>query len=203
LGFVTLRVYFVTAPVSTMNEAGPRRPLMGGTPYAYLIGNESETRMSQEQNTTDPVCGMKVSPETARSFPFEGATYYFCSQSCEAKFRDDPRKYARKPEPKPQQKNGAIYTCPMHPEVRQQGPGACPKCGMALEPLEIEAPQETEYTCPMHPEVVRNKPGSCPKCGMALEPRTIAANDKNPELEDMIWIPRLLERSTLVRRLRA
>ncbi len=66
---------------------------------------------------------------------------------------------------------GAIYTCPMDPEVRQQGAGA--KCGMALEPLDIGAAlTKTEYTCPMHPEVVSDAPGSCPKCGMALEART-------------------------------
>src|SRR4030042_4885698 len=82
----------------------------------------------------------------------------------------------------------AIYTCPMHPEIRQPAPGSCPKCGMALE---LESPQETiavpgmvEYTCPMHPEVVRSEPGSCPICGMALEPRNAPAED-NTELNDM------------------
>jgi P-type Cu+ transporter len=79
------------------------------------------------------------------------------------------------------------YTCPMDPEVRQQGPGDCPKCGMALEPVIAALPAtKTEYTCPMHPEIVRDKPGSCPICGMALEPRTVtAAEEKNPELVDM------------------
>ena len=78
----------------------------------------------------------------------------------------------------------AIYTCPMDPEVRKQGPGACPKCGMALEPLRTAtAVTRTEYVCPMHPEVVRNEPGSCPICGMALEPRTVTvAEEANPEL---------------------
>ena len=81
----------------------------------------------------------------------------------------------------------------MDPEVRQQGAGACPKCGMALEPLDIAAAlAKTEYTCPMHPEIVSDRPGSCPKCGMALEPRTVAlTEEKNPELEDMtrrFWI---------------
>ena len=66
------------------------------------------------------------------------------------------------------------YTCPMHPEVRQGHPGACPKCGMALEPESLSPPAtRTEYTCPMHPEIVQDRPGSCPKCGMALEPRTV------------------------------
>src|SRR5512143_2092064 len=79
------------------------------------------------------------------------------------------------------------FTCPMHPEVRQPGPGNCPKCGMALEPLAGAAPAtKTEWTCPMHPEVVRDAPGNCPKCGMALEPRTTAGEEEeNRELRDM------------------
>jgi P-type Cu+ transporter len=85
------------------------------------------------------------------------------------------------------------YTCPMHPEVISEKPGACPKCGMALEPKEIQVSSSTSiYTCPMHPEIVRKAPGNCPKCGMALEPKEVAATDKNnSELEDMsrrFWI---------------
>ena len=69
-----------------------------------------------------------------------------------------------------------IYTCPMDPEVRQDGPGICPVCGMALEPETIELPTaKTEYVCPMHPEVVRDEPGDCPICGMALEARSVSA----------------------------
>ncbi|MFA9410995.1 MAG: copper-translocating P-type ATPase [Deltaproteobacteria bacterium] len=80
------------------------------------------------------------------------------------------------------------HTCPMHPEVRQAGPGNCPKCGMAFEP--VSPPQldtRIEWTCPMHPEIVRFEPGSCPICGMALEPREVALGDDtpNPELTDM------------------
>ena len=88
------------------------------------------------------------------------------------------------------------YVCPMCPEVRQVGPGPCPKCGMALDPESPGfAPTKTEYTCPMHPEVVRAEPGSCPKCGMALEPRTVTAEEENPELRDMtrrFWISMVL-----------
>jgi Cu+-exporting ATPase len=74
----------------------------------------------------------------------------------------------------------------MHPEVRQTGPGACPKCGMALEPANLALSQSrTEYTCPMHPEIVRSEPGSCPICGMALEPRDIRGDEVNPELANM------------------
>jgi Cu+-exporting ATPase len=84
-------------------------------------------------------------------------------------------------------------TCPMHPDVRQEGAGDCPQCGMALEPVVAALPvTRTEYTCPMHPEIVRDAPGSCPICGMALEPRTISVEDeKNPELVDMtrrFWV---------------
>ncbi len=75
----------------------------------------------------------------------------------------------------------------MHPEVDALGPGACPECGMALEPAGVAAPAtRTEWTCPMHPEIVRDAPGSCPICGMALEPRTVTAEEpENPELRDM------------------
>jgi Cu+-exporting ATPase len=80
----------------------------------------------------------------------------------------------------------------MCPEVRETKPGACPSCGMALEPDVPLAPTRIEYTCPMHPEIVRPAPGSCPICGMALEPRTITAGaEENPELRDMtrrFWI---------------
>jgi len=65
------------------------------------------------------------------------------------------------------------------------GPGACPKCGMALEPDVPLAASKTTWTCPMHPEIVRDTPGFCPICGMALEPRTVATEEDNPELRDM------------------
>lgn len=87
------------------------------------------------------------------------------------------------------------YTCPMHPEVRQQGPGSCPKCGMALEPSSPPVVEKTEYVCPMHPEVVQDHPGSCPKCGMALEPRTVTAEEDDSELKYMtlrFWVSALL-----------
>jgi Cu+-exporting ATPase len=84
------------------------------------------------------------------------------------------------------------YICPMCPEVREMKPGACPSCGMALEPEVPVAGTRTEYTCPMHPEIVRSEPGSCPICGMALEPRMMsAAVEENPELRDMtrrFWV---------------
>ncbi|MDA8172798.1 MAG: copper-translocating P-type ATPase [Nitrospiraceae bacterium] len=85
-----------------------------------------------------------------------------------------------------------IYTCPMHPEVRERKPASCPKCGMALEaetpPLAAKTPVKTEWTCPMHPGIVRDAPGNCPICGMALEATTRAAapgEQENPELRSM------------------
>jgi Cu+-exporting ATPase len=79
-----------------------------------------------------------------------------------------------------------LHVCPMCPGVEKGGPGACPRCGMALEPALPAAARRVEWTCPMHPEVVRDEPGSCPICGMALEPRTVTADDApNPELTDM------------------
>lgn len=93
---------------------------------------------------------------------------------------------ARGQMPSPQRTSETVYGCPMHPEVRQAGPGACPKCGMALEPISpAPEPLRTEWACPMHPEIVRDAPGSCPICGMALEPRTATADEENPELRDM------------------
>ena len=89
-----------------------------------------------------------------------------------------------------------IYTCPMHPEIRQEQPGDCPKCGMALEPVTPQKPESgVRYTCPMHPEIIRDKPGNCPICGMALEPMEAVVEGENAELVDMsrrFWISALL-----------
>ena len=86
----------------------------------------------------DPVCGMRVNPKTAKHrAEHVGKTYYFCSAGCRTKFVGDPAKYlAPKQTAAPQEPvaPGTIYTCPMHPEIRQVGPGSCPICGMALEP---------------------------------------------------------------------
>jgi P-type Cu+ transporter len=89
----------------------------------------------------DPVCGMDVDPHTtAHRATLGGRSYYFCSGGCRARFLASPATYldrnGRPAEPVPE---GAIYTCPMHPEVRQVGPGTCPICGMALEPVEVNA----------------------------------------------------------------
>jgi Cu+-exporting ATPase len=162
---------------------------------------------------TDPICGMNVEPERAAgTHIYNGQAYYFCSERCLAKFKEDPEKFVKLPtvghaehghghsnmQAQPHTSNvhnteHVAYVCPMDPEVRESKPGACPKCGMALEPAAPAAPiVKTEYVCPMHPEIVRLEPGACPICGMALEPRTVTLEEEtNPELIDMtrrFWI---------------
>ena len=88
------------------------------------------------KTATDPVCGMQVDPaKTPHHANHAGVEYHFCAARCREKFIADPAKYlAPKPVTPDAAATGAIYTCPMHPQVRQQGPGTCPICGMALEP---------------------------------------------------------------------
>src|SRR6266511_498183 len=97
----------------------------------------------------DPVCGMTVNPAAAAAeVEYEGTRYYFCSSGCAAKFRADPARYVtvraadpgatpRGSEPRPPSPPGTTYTCPMHPEIIRDRPGACPICGMALEPRTV------------------------------------------------------------------
>jgi Cu+-exporting ATPase len=153
------------------------------------------------QPTIDPVCGMTVDPaKAAATAEQNGTRYFFCSQGCATKFSAEPEKYlqskpaaaAASPASADEAAHGTEYICPMDPEVHKMGPGACPKCGMALEPATITAPaKKTDFTCPMHPEISRQEPGNCPICGMTLEPRETTAKEINPELVDMtrrFWI---------------
>jgi P-type Cu+ transporter len=156
----------------------------------------------------DPVCGMQVDPaKAAGQSQYQGQTYSFCSLGCKKKFDLNPAQYLSDATLRPSDagmqtttpvasasKPGTPgkYTCPMHPEVQAGKPGSCPKCGMALEPMNLAAATDRiEYTCPMHPQIVRDEPGQCPICGMALEPRNVLADAANPELVDMtrrFWI---------------
>ncbi len=95
-----------------------------------------------ENTATDPVCGMKVDPaKTPHRHSHDGHSYFFCSAGCRGKFIADPAKYLRKEAATeaPAVPPGTIYTCPMHPQIRQVGPGSCPICGMALEPVSVTA----------------------------------------------------------------
>ncbi len=97
-----------------------------------------------------------------------------------------------------QPRKAGVWTCPMCEGVESDGPAACPKCGMALEPPLV--PAATTWTCPMHPDVVADSPGDCPKCGMALEPME-PTDEENPELRDMtrrFWISAALSLPLLI-----
>jgi len=152
---------------------------------------------AQTEEVLDPVCGMTVKPASAAAHAeFKGTTYNFCSQHCHDRFVAEPSKYTdttqaqakikATPQPPKAETGGDIYTCPMHPEIRETEIGSCSKCGMSLEIAGAPAAAaKIEYTCPMHPQIVQDHPGNCPICGMALEPRTVAAEEDNTELRDM------------------
>jgi P-type Cu+ transporter len=179
--------------------------------------------MQEHVNTIekDPVCGMTVDPgRAAAQSVYDSKTFYFCCQNCATKFAASPEKYlgaanatathtapvqltgikSAQPNTTTASQNTSAkkpfapdYICPMDPEVHKDRPGACPKCGMALEPAIPTQPfTRIEYTCPMHPQIVRPGPGSCPICGMALELRDVVADqEENPELADMtrrLWV---------------
>jgi len=95
---------------------------------------------------TDPVCGMTVKPDSAHATTHDGRLIRFCSAKCLARFEADPQRYLAPPAPQEAVPAATEYTCPMHPDIRQPGPGTCPKCGMALEPLlpELEAGENPE-----------------------------------------------------------
>jgi Cu+-exporting ATPase len=139
---------------------------------------------------------MTVDPaDAAGSYEYRGQQYYFCHPSCLERFQANPEEFLQTDAKATAAVPAArAYICPMDPEVRQSEPGACPKCGMALEPdlSDPAAFMKVEYTCPMHPEIVRDQPGACPICGMALEPRMVGLDNRpNPELVDMtrrFWI---------------
>lgn len=159
--------------------------------------NASPDQYVKEQEEKDPVCGMDVSAESEHHHEHAGKTYHFCSQNCHDKFVADPQAFLNKDTStaEPVDTN-ATYTCPMHPEIEQQGPGTCPKCGMALEVKGAPViATKTQYTCPMHPEIIQDEPGNCPKCGMALEAVTVDAEEDDSELHYMnkrFWFSAIL-----------
>lgn len=175
----------------------------------------------------DPVCGMIINEESAVAFKeWQGVRYGFCSRKCYDSFSAEPEKYITATEQnhtaapvccspvsvadhskhrhsKAKKESSGTYTCPMHPEIREDGPGSCPKCGMGLEAVTpVQLAVGMEYVCPMHPEVVQDKPGDCPICGMALEPKTVTAEmESNPELIDMsrrFWFSMVLSIPLLI-----
>jgi Cu+-exporting ATPase len=185
--------------------SAPMAPRM--TPLMPTIPASTKPASVGKLLGTDPVCGMQVLEKpNAISRQHGGTTYFFCNPRCAERFDADregilaaPGSHGMHRSPTPSAEAGAApttataeYVCPMCPEVHEVRPGACPSCGMALEPAIPEAATRTEYVCPMHPEVVKAGPGECPICGMALEPRAVPLEEApNPELVDMtrrFWI---------------
>ena len=115
--------------------------------------------------TTDPVCGMTVDLATSRHhFEHANGIFHFCSAGCREKFVADPEAYLA-PKARPSATPGAVYTCPMHPEIRQTGPGSCPICGMALEPLTVTAePEANPELADMTPPLLDRRRADRPGC---------------------------------------
>ncbi len=125
--------YFCAAGCKAKFEANPDR-------YLKSAAHTDASAIADGQ-AKDPVCGMTVDPANAKhQTVHDDTTYYFCAAGCKAKFEANPDRYL-KPEEHPAEPvpEGTIYTCPMHPEIRQVGPGSCPLCGMALEPELVTA----------------------------------------------------------------
>ena len=169
----------------------------GAQPDKFISGSNGDSA-----ELKDPVCGMTVGTDSPHHVRYNDHDYYFCSEHCETRFNNAPEDYLDRQADSPCPdgvcglSSDIVFTCPMHPEIEQKGPGSCPKCGMALEPKGMPVVEtKTEYTCPMHPEVVQDHPGSCPKCGMALEAKTVTVEEKNEELTDMnrrFWLSTVL-----------
>lgn len=149
-----------SAPCCASKRAAAARPIHPPHAHAHSeehaccssSGKQQHAQPTGEATTTDPVCGMTVGADSPHTATYEGEHYFFCSAGCRTKFLADPKAYLGAPAPKRVRESkplsrdatvapGTIYTCPMHPEVRQVGPGSCPICGMALEP---EMPTEHE-----------------------------------------------------------
>ena len=195
--------YFCCEGCAKKFSADPEKYLK---PVAGLVTLGAAAMAPHAPSAKDPVCGMSVSPESAKyKAEYSGKTFWFCSSGCLEKFQSNPEAYLRAKvqstvtvpygesshslvdaSPAKRADSQPAYVCPMCPEVRETRPVSCPKCGMALEPEIPVATKRTEYTCPMHPQIVRPGPGSCPICGMALEPRTVTTGEEeNPELRQM------------------
>ncbi len=132
--------FFCSARCREKFETNPAQYLKAVVPASCCGGHKKEAG-SGAATVKDPVCGMLVDPATAKhKAAHEGKDYFFCSARCREKFEANPAQYLGDAKPAaPAMPAGTIYTCPMHPEIRQVGPGACPLCGMALEPAMVTA----------------------------------------------------------------
>ena len=101
-----------------------------------------ETHVHEQKHLQDPVCGMSVEPDTPLRLEHDGKAYGFCGEHCLKKFKANPGQFLEEAPPPPPETGAGKWTCPMHPEIVQDGPGSCPICGMALEPMEVTAQEE-------------------------------------------------------------
>jgi P-type Cu+ transporter len=119
----------------------------GGGYHDHAAPEHHRHHSNSTADVRDPVCGMLVDAATSKhAFDHDDKTFHFCSAGCGTKFAADPHKYLDKTAPKAEEPEGTIYTCPMHPQIHQIGPGSCPICGMALEPeiASLDAPPNAE-----------------------------------------------------------
>jgi Cu+-exporting ATPase len=166
------------------------------TPF-FVSTNSKKSSPNQEKQFIDPVCGMTATPESkGGAAQWQDETYFFCSEKCREKFVADPDRYLN-PEPLSEEEATvaaeAIYTCPMHPEIEQQGPGACPLCGMALEPKEITADAEDDTE--LRDMSLRFRVSmilSIPVVLLAMGPMLGLPLDQLAEKPKLIWIELLL-----------
>jgi YHS domain-containing protein len=156
-GLATLQVCSIVknCPAAARRAAAGRKH----TRRAVLMREASATKTADKTDRAeDPVCGMTTNdPQSYIAHDYQGWTYYFCSQNCLDQFKSEPDKYIgpdAHPDDHTDEKDAttrdgrsemAVFTCPMHPEVRQRGPGDCPKCGMALEPEAGGQKDDQEY----------------------------------------------------------
>ena len=165
--------YFCSPSCEARFRANPDK-YIGSHPQLFTVLGSAPAM------TRDPVCGMNVdSARAASQMDCQGKKYYFCCKSCAERFAADPERYLR---PKEAAAPESVST----PEPQTSASAICDACGSISE-MDGPAPAaRIEYICPMDPEVLSDKPGACPVCGMALEPRTISlAEEANPELNDM------------------
>lgn len=135
------------APKPAQQQQQGTAACCGGHDHAGHDHHAGHHHPEARAGVLDPVCGMTVDPATSKHrFEYRGETFHFCSAGCRTKFAADPASYLDNKKPKAAVPEGTIYTCPMHPQIRQVGPGSCPICGMALEPevASLDAPPNAE-----------------------------------------------------------
>jgi heavy metal translocating P-type ATPase len=126
-----------------MDHHNPRHPTRTQVQSASEHDHRASAVVTDPPSYIDPVCGMKTVGDPTNSVEYAGTIHYFCSQHCTAKFRANPEQYLARSQQSSSEAKDVIYTCPMHPQVRKIGPGSCPICGMALEPVDASAPEDT------------------------------------------------------------